>query len=164
MSLCKKRYFCFGAQKQNVIYRILSYPYVLAMKFHYLTTTMHLGFTKSQPCAKQICPPSMHLCNIKVTFSTTTYTELQQTVRLTSFQKPPLQSVSIFFTFVLFKVPFYPPFNVLSGYFYVSLNLVAVPETMINFGKQLLFNILNSLVLIASRLWKWTFWFCYFIP
>ena len=57
-------------------------------------------------------------------------TLLWKTVSLTSFQKPQLQSVSILFKFVHeclpFGVLFKPSFNVLSGYFYVSLYLVAV--------------------------------------
>ena len=61
-----------------------------------------------------------------------------KTVRLTSFQKPQLEFVSIFFKlvhlFVFFVLPlfvfallFVLSFDVLSCYFYVSLSLVAVP-------------------------------------
>ena len=71
--------------------------------------------------------------------------ELWKTVRLTSFQKPKFQSVLIFFMFshllpsFVFAESFIPSFNVLRGYFYVSLNLVAVPTAyiLVNFMTQL---------------------------
>ena len=54
----------------------------------------HLSMTKSQLCVKQICLLSViwNLTNNK--------NELWKTVKLTSFQKPQSQSVSIFFKFV----------------------------------------------------------------
>ena len=62
---------------------------------------------------KQICPPST-TSNV-----TNDKTELWKTVRQTSFQKPKLQSVSIFLKFVhpCFLLLFILSFNVLSGYF-----------------------------------------------
>ena len=63
--------------------------------------------------------------------------DLWKTVRLTSFQKPKLQSVSIFFKFVhpcvlLYSaVLFIPFFTVLRGDFYVLLNLVTVSTALI---------------------------------
>ena len=74
--------------------------------------------------------------------------ELWKTVRLTSFQKPKFQSVLIFFMFSHLYLLLYllshlyhllASFNVLSGYFYVSLNLVAVPTAyiLVNFMTQL---------------------------
>ena len=62
----KKRYFFYPVtQKQNVRHRISSYAYLLAMELDYLTTTT-CKWQKSQPFLnKQICLPSMHLCNIK---------------------------------------------------------------------------------------------------
>ena len=71
--------------------------------------------------------------------------ELWKTVRLKSFQKPQFQSVLIFFMFshlylsFVFAELFIPSFNVLSGYFYVPLNLVAVPTAyiLVNFVTQL---------------------------
>ena len=53
-------------------------------------------------------------------------------VRLTSFQKLQLKSISIYFKIVhpgllfVFAMLFILSFNVLSGYFYVSLSVVAV--------------------------------------
>ena len=58
-------------------------------------------------------------------------TNFEQLLGKQVFKKPKLQSVLIFFKFVhlppryVFAVLF--SFNVLSGYLYVSLNLVAVP-------------------------------------
>ena len=52
-------------------------------------------------------------------------------MRLTGFQKAQLRSVSNFLGLpvlpFVFAVLFIPSFNVLSGYFYVSLSLVTVP-------------------------------------
>ena len=72
--------------------------------------------------------------------------ELWKTVRLTSFQIK--NHISIRFNLLhvfpsvlsfVFAESFIPPFNVLSGYFYVSLNLVAVPTAyiLVNFMTQL---------------------------
>ena len=61
----------------------------------------------------------------------TTKTNFEKLLRKQVFKKLKFQSVIIFFKFVhppprsVFAVLF--SFNVLSGYFYVSLNLVAVP-------------------------------------
>ena len=71
--------------------------------------------------------------------------ELWKTVRWTSFQKPhcnPFQSPSSLSMRVSFCLSMLsiPCFRVLSGHFYVSLNLVAVPTAwiLINFVTQLL--------------------------
>ena len=69
--------------------------------------------------------------------------ELWKTVRLTSFQKPKFQSVfNLLHVFpsvpsFVFAESFIPSFNVFSGYFYVSLNLMAVPTAChsLHFGK-----------------------------
>ena len=54
----------------------------------------HLSMTKSQLCVKQICLLSV-IWNV-----TNNKNGLWKTVKLTSFQKPQSQSVSIFFKFV----------------------------------------------------------------
>jgi len=61
----KDIFFLFHYKKQNVRDRISSYTYLLAMKLDYLTTTTCKWQNHSQPCVKQICLQSMHLCNIK---------------------------------------------------------------------------------------------------
>ena len=86
--------------------------------------------TKSQIRVKQVCLLGV-ISNVK-----NNKNELLKTVKLTSFQKPQLQSASIFFKLVhLYLLSFVcavlvivviPCFHVLSGYLYVSLNLVAV--------------------------------------
>ena len=74
--------------------------------------------------------------------------ELWKTGRLTSFQKSQylLQPVSIFLKFeytyfLVYLLSLIPSFNILNGYFDVSLNLVAVPSAQIlmNFRTQLLY-------------------------
>ena len=74
----------------------------------------NLRVSKAQLRLKQICPLSStsNVVNIK--------SELWKTVRLTSFQKPQLQSVLIFFKFFLSEPPFVftvilPSFNVMFG-------------------------------------------------
>ena len=59
--------------------------------------------------------------------------ELWKIIRLTSFQKPRLQSVTIFFqislsepSFFIFSVLIIPSLNVLSSYLYVSRSLEEV--------------------------------------
>ena len=59
--------------------------------------------------------------------------ELWKIIRLTRFQKPPLQSVTIFFqislsepSFFIFSLLIIPSLNVLSSYLYVSRSLVEV--------------------------------------
>ena len=83
--------------------------------------------TKSQIRVKQVCLLGI-ISNVK-----NNKNELLKAVKLTSFQKPQLQSASIFFKLVhLYLLSFVcavlviPCFHVLSGYLYVSLNLVAV--------------------------------------
>ena len=81
---------------------------------------------------------STTLCQTKMSCSQalyqtleTTKTNFEKLLRKQVFKKLKFQSVLIFFKFVhpppryVFAVLF--SFNVLSGYFYVSLNLVAVP-------------------------------------
>ena len=70
--------------------------------------------TKSEIQDKQICLPSIifQVANSR--------DQLWKTIRLNSFQKPWFISVSIFFSFAE------PSSNVLSGYFYVSLNLTGI--------------------------------------
>ena len=76
-----------------------------------------LPMTKLQRRVKQIC-------------LSTNNSELLKSVRLTALQKPQLPSVSIVFNvfsfFSVFVVIFICFSNVLRGYFYVSLNLVAL--------------------------------------
>ena len=62
----QKRYFFIQLQKrQNVRDRISSYAYLLAMELDYLTTTTCEWQNHQPRLNKQICLPSMHLCNIK---------------------------------------------------------------------------------------------------
>ena len=79
--------------------------------------TNHTSMTKSQLCVKQICLLSI-IWNV-----TNNKSELWKTVKLTSFQKPQSQSVSIFFKFVhqcpllyLLCYLYILQFHVLSGY------------------------------------------------
>ena len=85
--------------------------------------------TKSQPFVKHIImSPESYINNV-----TNNKNELWKTVRLTSFQKPQLQSISIFFKFVYSCFLLYLLCHLylllifLSRYFNVSLNLVAAP-------------------------------------
>ena len=55
----KKYIFYSITQKQNVRDRILTRYETWLLHYNYL------WMTKSQPCVKQICLSSMHLCNIK---------------------------------------------------------------------------------------------------
>ena len=106
------------------------------------------------------------ICVTSNVINNKTYNELSQTVRLTvqvfknHHDCNPFQSSS-HHDFVLFYVPFLPPFNVLSSYFYVSLNLRWwFPKLyMINFVTELSLLLTNG---ILKRLWlqgleKWTF-------
>jgi len=86
----------------------------------------YLWMTISEVRVKQICFPST-ISNV-----TNDKNELWKTVSLASFQKPQLQSVSIFKFAIRFKPPFVfpvlfiPLFHVLSNHFEVPLSLVEV--------------------------------------
>lgn len=83
--------------------------------------------TISEDRVKQNCFPSTisNVTNDKIKY------ELRKTVSLASFQKPQLQSVSIFKFAIrvrrpfVFPVIFIPSFHVLSNHFEVPLSLVA---------------------------------------
>ena len=94
-----------------------SYAFLLALKLEKLPMD-GLWTTKSQLCVKQTMSPKH---NINISIITNNKNELWKTVRLISFQKPQLQSVSIFVKFVHPFFLFY-----LLCYLYIPLTFRAV--------------------------------------
>ena len=109
------------------------------------------------------------ICITSNVINNKTYNELSQTVRLTvqvfknHHDCNPFQSFS-HHDFVLFYVPFLPPFNVLSSYFCFTQLKVVISQFIYDKFRdraQSFINKWNSQALVASRLRKMNI--CYFI-
>lgn len=116
--------------------------------------------TKSQLPVKQICFPSI-ISNFTSNRNwKENWKELWKTVSLTRFQKP--QFIAILFNLlqvnrsvpaVIIAVLFIPSFNILSSYFYISLNFVVVctVQILVNFVTQLRLKLLIKSFLFQDK-------------